>query len=120
MKPVYQTNNTVEEGNCLAACLASILEDDIESYPTLPQNGTWLGVINDHLLTKGYVLVTLLTMPPKAFDIYYIGIVKNHTKRCDYAVVMKEGAIVHDPYISGDRLSPPMYYAGVLPLIDLP
>ena len=120
MKPIYQTNNTAEEGNSLTACLTSILEDDIESYPTIPENGTWLGVVNDYLYTKGYVIVIFLSVPPKEFNSHYIAVVHNHTKNCDHAFVIKEGAIVHNPSISTDDYSDPMYYIGLLKMIDLP
>jgi len=33
MKPVFQTNNSVPGGDCLRACVASILELDIEEVP---------------------------------------------------------------------------------------
>jgi len=80
MIPVYQTIDNIVNGNCIAACLASIFEDSIDNYPDftgIPTSDTsWLYVINEclikekdyylmifnhnkhsHLLIKGYHLI---------------------------------------------------------------
>jgi hypothetical protein len=63
MKPVYQTIFDPENGNCFTACLASILETDIENVPNfhaMYENGYMSHVI-PWLADRGYSLLAFRT-----------------------------------------------------------
>jgi len=52
MKPVQQTVTEPGKGNCLAACVASLLELPIEDIPDLDGRNNWVG-LQSFLLTHG-------------------------------------------------------------------
>jgi hypothetical protein len=102
MKPVHQTDFDFTNGNCMAACIASILELPLEGMPNYHSDGdawyhdwqTWLERYNVQLLTfadggdwlpTGY---SILSGQSPRHD-------KNH------AVVCFNGEIVHDPHPDG-------------------
>lgn len=60
MKPVYQTNFDFKTGNCLAACVASILECSLDEVPNFcgepdsADGDSWFDTMVDWLEDKGY------------------------------------------------------------------
>ena len=54
MIPIIQTITEVGKGNCLAACIASILEVSIDEIPDL-KSGNDLNAIQDYLEFKGMI-----------------------------------------------------------------
>lgn len=102
MKPVMQTQRG-EFGNCLTACVASILELPIEAVPNFIEydkgNGEYIEVFNDFLGQYGYQALTLFllhldkTWIPSGYHLIY-----GHTAAGNkHAVVGYQGKIVHDP-----------------------
>lgn len=59
MKPVDMNKFRDLKGNCLSACIASILEIDIEKAPALPDGicDNWLEIINKQLEPMNYFLL---------------------------------------------------------------
>jgi hypothetical protein len=96
MIPIKQTVNTETDGNCVAASLASILENNINDYPTLPNNKDWYPVLNKYLNTLGYNLVLVENLPAFCLKGYHliIGMTKCDKKHC---IVGKSGLPFHDP-----------------------
>jgi hypothetical protein len=61
MKPVYQTKFGVPDGNCFNACVASVIECEIEDLPDLCEveatGQNWLIGLNDALRPMGYGVI---------------------------------------------------------------
>jgi hypothetical protein len=125
MIPVTQTLFGREEGNCLAACVASILELDLADVPNFcagQSDGSWLRKLADWLAEQGMCSVhasfvdgdpgvvpapeDLATM--RAWmKLRRIGfaIVSGYTTRgLSHSTVWFDGEIVHDPHPSKDPL----------------
>lgn len=98
MIKVSQTTCKPITGDCLAACIASILECDIEKLPN-PYDGNWWHTWHEFLKPHG---VALLSKGRSAYywDTYWIGVVPslNHKGR-HHAVVMHSDQLVHDPNV---------------------
>lgn len=104
MKPVFQTKftnvETGELGNCIAACLASLLEVGIEDIPYFNPDDS--NEVNnrklDQLLAEHGCYLAGHVWPSKELEGYYLAsyeVVKaSGYKHC---VVCKNGKIVHDP-----------------------
>ena len=114
MKPIFQTKFHIkgeQNGNCWAACLASIFECDINVFPDWENSISWA----DHFLSvcavieaKGYEWgqYTIENTEPGCLDKYSIdGYViaigksprSTPDKRVNHAVVWKNG-IAYDPH----------------------
>jgi hypothetical protein len=104
MKPVHQTDFDFVNGNCMAACIASILELPIEIMPNYHSDGeqwyrdwqVWLAPRNMQLLTFMYG-----GEQPAGYSI-----LSGKSPRHDgnHAVVALDGEIIHDPHPSGDGI----------------
>ncbi len=53
MKPVMQTTLGEDKGNCMSACIASMLEMPIREVPTFLDKETWVRDLNDWLHQYG-------------------------------------------------------------------
>lgn len=97
MKPILQTKFD-KEGNCLAACIASILEIDINEIPDLPDEpaGEWFLIINEFLNPRGYYYLTVDVLDDRMPILGY-HIMQGMTKKGYHAVVGKNKIVVHDP-----------------------
>ncbi len=103
MKPVFQTRFG-KQGNCLAACVASILEVDLEvvdfsCFDHPPDK--WFDLFNEKLAKIGYGLLEfhpdVLKGAAKPKHFFWIG--TGMSKRgILHAVVCREEAMVHDPH----------------------
>lgn len=110
MIPVHQTTFGVKKwphvpGNCLSACIASILEIPVKEVPNFIsssdyRDGLWVGRLNAWLGELGLYAYCLLaneedvhTSPPSGFYIAYGRSIKNNL----HAVVCKDNRMVHDP-----------------------
>lgn len=71
MKPVYQTRYG-NEGNCLAACIASILEVPLVSVDFTASEGTWLDKCQEKLKPLGF---------------YYLGFTKRNGEPMNIMVI---------------------------------
>lgn len=107
MKPVYQTRDNPIDGNCLAACLASIFEDDINSYPEVPNDHTWCDVMNEYLLkSHGVYMVSITTNEPHGFLLgHHLIIGDNEISNCGHCVVGFDGKEVHNPSKSNNKIT---------------
>jgi hypothetical protein len=54
MKRVYQTIDGREKGNCLVACVASLLEIEINEIPHFITFDDWLGKLSEFMQLKGF------------------------------------------------------------------
>ena len=115
MKPVIQTiisdPSKDVHGNCLGACLASIMELSIEEVPKIQDMGqNWFPAFWDFLIKHGYMFHGTgksenVEVYDKGVDGYYIvngdsprGFVRGHS------VVYYKGKMVHDPHPDGTGL----------------
>ncbi len=97
---VDQTKYTEKDGNCFAACLASILEVPLSEIPNPKEKTIWLDKINKWLILKFRLMLVLVDfrVGNQAPVGYTIGSGKSPRMDCLHAVVCKDGAIVHDPH----------------------
>jgi len=115
MKLIYQTTFGELNGNCFAACIASLLELPIESVPNFCSLGVdWLMATNKWL--KSFDLWFLDTRLPKPIDLsffygYYIVSGKS-PRHIDHSVIYKDSEMIHDPHPEGGGVVPE--FAGFL------
>lgn len=119
MIPVDQTAG--EAGDCLMACVASILEIELEELPLIPDR-EWFPIFEKALRDRGYhVLVVELGTPPIAPRGYCIGIgpsprTKPEEKTTDHACVLLDGDVVHDPHPTRTGLARLDYVILLIPI----
>lgn len=102
MKPVNQSETRWGAGNCLQACLASILELPLDSTPNfVAEESDWLGALAKWLQSQfamGVLLLKLGDDPsstrPQGYCIAS-GPTHGYLK---HSVVWLDGHIVHDPH----------------------
>jgi len=125
MLPVFQTKFSDEiqgvHGNCMAACVASLLELSIENVPAwedMGSDGTWVDSYYAFLDTMGYsaegCLVNIDTESQWWNDLLEVSegvngcfIVGGKSPRFvnrSHAVLYRDGKMIHDPHPSGDGL----------------
>lgn len=127
MKPTRQTRQGAPQGNCYAACIASIFELPLSAVPdprwppSVPWEGAWEeGATEEQKLViqriasewdqwraaRGLAAFTLAAdgwIPPG----YAVGAVTN-LKGQPHAVVVKDGQIVWDPSPAADSYQQPL------------
>jgi hypothetical protein len=107
MKPVDQTILAPPDGNCFAACLASILEMPLAEVPNY-KSDQWVTEFNAWLKPRGLALLTI-TLPEGIENMsqderryflpgYCILAAQSPRYDCLHAVVVHDGEIVHDPH----------------------
>lgn len=103
MIPVDQTIFGAPEGNCLPACIASILHLAVEDVPCVcnPPDGDWLARLATWLRGRGFRPL-LLSGPPGEHLEGVLCVVSGKSPRGDYlhATVWRGGHLVHDPHPS--------------------
>lgn len=110
MIPVDQTlmHSDTQFGNCFAACIASILELDIEDVPNFSESITWLWEVNDWLKQYGlyYLDFNLYDDMRSEISVYfgYHILTGDSLRGCRHSVVAKAGKMIHDPHPSRDGL----------------
>lgn len=110
MKPVKQTKFGME-GNCFAACLASILEMNLEDLPDLMPHDKITNVEQEKILNKWLEPFGLFYKEIRCHESmlseYFPGIYHtiigssprlDHNKDLSHVVVGLEGKMVHDPH----------------------
>jgi hypothetical protein len=121
MKKVMQTKivkqdsegNIIKRGNCKAACIASILEMDIDDVPNVEtlydiDNGFHETVLNKWLNAKGYRLRVANEFKTAHIvgnwyhvkDKYYFVSGRSHNGEWTHMVIYQNGIMVHDPHPS--------------------
>ena len=109
MKPVFQTKfggadaPEAEQGDCMAACLASIFEVELADVPDFAghiNGGGWFFLFQKWLKARN---LSLLMLGSDAKDIpagYCMAAVLSHNlpdPKDGHMVVLKNGLLVHDP-----------------------
>src|SRR5689334_17555582 len=109
MKPVYQTQwkvNAEDEtiGNCLQACVASILDLDLDQVPHFMLEEDWWGAFVSFCGNYNLrpICIDRKKQGPYAWDCWTI--LTGQSKRGPYlhALVAFDGKFVHDPYPGGN------------------
>lgn len=110
MIPVFQTRfggidaPYDEQGNCLAACIASILHCRIEDVDAHPKdNAPWLSAFQNKLRPLNYQLIILQPECAKALlsDTYYIASGLSPRGNWHHSVVYQNEKLMHDPVPDG-------------------
>lgn len=102
-------------GNCMRACLASILEIGIDDIPSFEQepDETWKGTFIEFLHSQGLTYNGLIQNPTQeelnsypGLDGYYMvgGESPRPWVKCGHGVVYYKGQPCHDPHPSGEFL----------------
>lgn len=116
MKPVFQTLPAPEgKGNCLQACIASILELPLETVPHFAlwyDEPDWHEKLNKWLIgTAGIYEVTVAAGSMYLETIHGYALLNGLSERgVMHSVVIKDGVIVHDPYPNGNGIVTPESY----------
>ena len=124
MIPVTQTKLHIpdkQNGNCMAAAFASILEmriEDVPCFEDMPAHGegtskkaSWWNTLNTWLLSLGFLLIE----PPKTFPGYFIANGLS-PRGFEHSVIYKGTKLVHDPHPSNDGISEITSAWALLPL----
>lgn len=102
MKPVNQTIYGTPCGNCFAACVASILELELEEVPNfVAAEKNWFDVLNAFMAS--FRLYPLFLQGKSAFTPLGNYIVSGKSPRDPkilHSVVYNSGVMVHDPHPS--------------------
>jgi hypothetical protein len=119
MIPVYQTLTTANDGagNCMGACVASIMELPLREVlhcpgPTLP--GKFWQRWEDWFIAHGLFLNHHSEPPPRGYSI--AGGMLNKT--LPHYVVAFNGVVVHDPYPLGGKFTFAGEYFTIDPIND--
>jgi len=105
MIPVFQTifhdKKAGTRGNCLSACIASIMEIDINDVPHFHDEEDYHIALVDFIWSKDWDIYSEEDPPPG----YAIasGPSPRH-EGVSHAVVVKDGELVHDPFPGGKGL----------------
>lgn len=110
MKPVFQTLVGPVDGNCLAACIASLLEIGIDDVPDLsphPEDAMgWTLKFREYMKSHGVYPVIYSPgyfQPPAG--VYYL-IWGTSPRNLPHSVIGRNGKIVHDPNPAGGGVDP--------------
>lgn len=112
MKPVFQDKFGGEVGNCLAACIASILEKPLRDVPNFMEfdkgNGEWFAGLFEYLGNHGLTCTFSYIDDAYSQPVFPLGryhIISGISPRGFlHAVVGFNGKIVHDPHPEGGGL----------------
>lgn len=99
MKPVDQTTFGMPEGNCFAACVASVLEVPLDSVPNFCAEKNWFERFAHWLRPKNLLPVMFLTNDAQAFvgDAFVL-VGGDAARGHKHSVVYCGGVMVHDPH----------------------
>lgn len=104
MKFVDQTTFGEENGNCFSACIASILELNIEEVPTFVAEKNWYKAFTEWLKPRGYYSMywNIKDYDESFLDDFGICILGGQSPRGDFlhAVVAEGRKVIHDPHPS--------------------
>ena len=118
MKPVYQTIVEAGNGNCMAACLASILELEIEDMPNY-HGLHWFQAWQEFLLGHGYQLVIMEIIEGVAPKGYHLISGKSVRGDWNHVVVGRDGVLVHDPNPDTNGLEKQVWWEVLVPAITI-
>lgn len=115
MTPVYQTIFTPPHGNCLQACVASLLNlrlEDVPNFMLTPGPDWYDGFVSymlQHNLYPIYIDADAVTEDGRSPIGYHLIQGKSPRGQHDHVVVAHEGDIVHDPHPDGGDLEDQRY-----------
>ena len=123
MTPVNQTDTTFVTGNCMNACIASILEIPLDDIPSFHSNDPKDGEAFTHKLQKwgrsiGYLILDITITddcdPDDILKDCWV-IASGQSPRAKngerHAVVWRNGVMMHDPHPSKEGIVEPDMYA---------
>lgn len=101
MIPVYQTKFGMPDGNCLSACIASLLERPLREVPDYKDADWWQNWEN-WLQELGFEFIYQPTPEPVPQGYAIAGV---HSPRGPWlhAVICFDGKVIHDPYPGADK-----------------
>ena len=98
MKPVKQTKLGPPDGNCFAACVASIFEVPLDDVPNFIETDNWQNALDEWLNERGMCSLSILPfekeIKPRGYSILS-GIPREKT--VEHCVVAWDGVMVWDP-----------------------
>lgn len=111
MTPILQTIFDNNKGDCLRACVASLLDLNADKVPNFMEHDDWFSAFYGYLTSSGYAY-TGIQKPKKAIQLspgvngYYIGSINslNFPGRT-HVVIFKGLDFVHDPTISENKFN---------------
>jgi hypothetical protein len=98
MKPVDQTSFGAYEGNCFSACVASILELDLDDVPFFMGEEDWSEALLKWCEDRRIAVDFSTQFPAPAGEICIVGGESPRHPTRWHAVIMRDGALVHDPH----------------------
>lgn len=137
MKPVDMRKHTsTQDGDCLMACVASILEIDLAELPEITEaNGLqWYEILTQALADRGFAIADLWgdnyrdpdsanrpavnarRYPAISPPGYAIAVGESPRDEGQHAAVALDGAIVHDPHPGRSGLVTVDYWIVLVPL----
>lgn len=121
MIPVFQTKFE-NDGNCYAACLASILElclEDIPDFPNIYSEDEWFEKCRQWCRARTGMDILKITFPNNNHGFfmpgYCIGVGK--VEGFYHAVICRNGKVVHDPF-PGEPNMKTIEYAHIFVVLD--
>lgn len=102
MKPVMQTKTAEGEGNCFNACVASLLEIEIDTIPEWEEKPGWSLEFEKWLSARFRMYPIWINRPfsLRPFG-YYILSGKSPRGEDHHSIVMFNGEFSHDPFPGG-------------------
>lgn len=87
--------------NCLQACIASLLELNLQDVPDFNEysDDIWWEELMIWLNSKGYSLEYIYESPPENGGYYITSLTFSfHKRNQGHAVIFRNGKVVHDPW----------------------
>lgn len=122
MIPVDQTIYDAVNGNCLNACVASILEMPIAGVPGFVDGNPddWFEKFAAWMVERGFAAAHIPNTPPVALRGFHVGVCDYHFAEghwVGHAIVALDGKAVHCPSKGrGGLTSPVRYWLALVPL----
>lgn len=120
MKPVDQTKMTPPDGDCFAACVASILELPLSEVPNYSQTGVWWIQWSEWLLSRNLYLLEVRRGDDSEEEFvkgYHIITGPSYSGDWNHSVVGLNGKMVHDPNPKRKGIRRPVWY-GLFVVLD--
>ena len=133
MIKVYQTRFTSEDGNCFAACVASIFETTVEDIENgfimhKHQPEEWFAAFNEWLKKRGFCAVDIGIADQDYAPVgtYHIASGQSPRFECKHSIVNFRNQMAHDPHPEGTGLKTvddiiifvPLDYSGMLKSVE--
>lgn len=112
------------EGDCLAAAVASVLELELDEFAPLisAPESEWWPILEGLLKRRGFKPIGVMNDPPRFAPPGYaiaVGPAPLH-RESSHAVVALDGEIVHDPHPNKTGLESIRYWIVFMPIVRTP